>query len=124
MQPSRIDAQTGMRPAGPCGFGRGANIGRQLSFALCLFAGFGVLVARQAFSASAILSSYDLPGNLNSESNSSAVAPGFQQEGPSYVGITSNGLLAISAPATGGGPFTYQWYLNGSLIAGATTDSY
>jgi uncharacterized repeat protein (TIGR03803 family) len=62
---------------------------------------------------------------LNLESNLVAIPlPQFQQLTPGFVGVTSNGLLAISAPVVGVGPFTYQWYFNGTRINGATNDSY
>lgn len=39
-------------------------------------------------------------------------------------GSLSNGTLALSVTVSGAGPFTYQWYLNGSAIAGATAATY
>jgi hypothetical protein len=39
-------------------------------------------------------------------------------------GALSNGTLALSVTVSGTGPFTYQWYLNGTAIAGATAASY
>jgi len=67
---------------------------------------------------------FDLPGNLTSESNIVTVAlPGFQQTAQ-YLIAEANGPLSVSVPVTGAGPFTYQWELNGTAIGGATSDSY
>ncbi len=68
---------------------------------------------------------YDLPGNLTAQSNVVAVArPAFQQFYPQYMGADSNGVLAISAPVTGVGGFTYQWLFDGGVVGGATNDSF
>jgi uncharacterized repeat protein (TIGR03803 family) len=62
---------------------------------------------------------------LNSQSNVvSAPLPQFQQTPPFYVIAASNGLLAVSAPVTGVGPFSYQWLFNGARLLGATNASY
>jgi hypothetical protein len=39
-------------------------------------------------------------------------------------GSLSNGTLTLSVTVSGTGPFTYQWYLNGTAIAGATASTY
>lgn len=68
---------------------------------------------------------YDLPGNLSSETNIQAVAPPqFQQSGPFYAIATLGGLLSVSAPVTGVGPFSFQWLFNGGVIPGATNASF
>jgi len=68
---------------------------------------------------------YDLPGNLASQSNNVSIGlPQFQQAGPQFIGVTSNGLVAISVPVVGVGPFTFQWLLNTAPVAGAANDSY
>ena len=38
--------------------------------------------------------------------------------------VVVGGGLTLSANVTGVGPITYQWYLNGQLIAGATSSTY
>jgi hypothetical protein len=38
--------------------------------------------------------------------------------------VTVGGAATFTAKATGTGPFTYQWYLNGVAINGATSNSY
>jgi len=68
---------------------------------------------------------YDAPGNLTTQSNVLAIGlPQFLQTGNQYVGVVSNGLVAISEPVAGVGPFTYQWLLNTAPVAGATNDSW
>jgi uncharacterized repeat protein (TIGR03803 family) len=68
---------------------------------------------------------YDLPGNLDSQSNLVTIpAPQFQQAAPFYVIANPNGLVSVSAPITGVGPFSFQWLLNGTAIAGATNASF
>jgi len=68
---------------------------------------------------------YDLAGNLVVQSNGvAATLPEFQNLPPEYIGAQSNGLLSVSAPVTGDGPFTYQWLFNGVAIPGATNASF
>ncbi len=68
---------------------------------------------------------YDLAGNLVTRTTAVATAPpAFQQLAPQYAGAYSNGVLAISVPVTGAGPFTYQWLFNGAALSGATNDTY
>ena len=68
---------------------------------------------------------YDPPGNLNSQSNVAVVTLAqFQQSTPFYVIANSNGLVSVSAPVTGAGPFSFQWLLNGSIVPGATNGSF
>jgi alpha-tubulin suppressor-like RCC1 family protein len=68
---------------------------------------------------------YDLAGNRLVQSNSGAAAPPlFQDLTPEYIGAISNGLLSVSVPVTGAGPFTYQWLLNGVAIPGATNNAF
>ncbi len=70
-------------------------------------------------------SSYDLSGNLLAQSNEIVSAePQFQQTTPAYSIAASNGLLSVSAPVTGAGPFAYQWLFNGLAIFGATNASF
>jgi hypothetical protein len=38
--------------------------------------------------------------------------------------VVSGKSVTFTATATGNGPFTYQWYLNGVAISGATSNSY
>ena len=51
------------------------------------------------------------------------VPPQFLQTATRYVGVVSNGLVAISAPVVGLGPITFQWLLNTAPVTGATNDS-
>jgi alpha-tubulin suppressor-like RCC1 family protein len=68
---------------------------------------------------------YDSAGNLVTQSNVVAIAPpAFQELAPLYIGADTNGLLEITAPMTGVGPFTYQWLFNGVAITGATNGSF
>ncbi len=38
--------------------------------------------------------------------------------------VTTGQSVTFSVTASGPGPFTYQWYMNGNLISGATSSSY
>jgi hypothetical protein len=68
---------------------------------------------------------YDLAGNRVTQSNvAAAVPPTFQEFGPQYIGADTNGLLTVSVPVTGVGPFTYQWFFNGVAINGGTNGSF
>jgi len=67
---------------------------------------------------------YDLAGNLVAQSNTGPGAPVFQEFAPPYVGVATNGMLTVSMPVTGAGPFTYQWLFNGVALSGATNDSF
>src|ERR1700722_5250873 len=68
---------------------------------------------------------YDVAGNLVTQSAGVAgTPPVFQEFGPEYLGANPNGLLTLSVPVTGAGPFTYQWLLNGVAIPGATNGSF
>ena len=66
---------------------------------------------------------HDPAGNLAAASNLVAAVPAFATT-PRFLSAQSNGLLSVCAPVTGTGPFTYQWLLNGSPVAGATNDCY
>jgi hypothetical protein len=85
--------------------------------ALAIFASPVKAVAQTAFG-------YDSLGNLTVVSNVVATLPPAFQFTPAYLCTESNGLLSVSAPVTGVGPFTYQWLLNGIAIPGATNDSF
>jgi hypothetical protein len=68
---------------------------------------------------------YDAAGNQLVQSNSAVVPlPAFQVFTPSYLGANSNGVLSVSVPVTGTGPFSYQWFLNGVAIQGATNNAF
>ena len=68
---------------------------------------------------------YDLSGNLVMQTAAVPTGPPvFQELGPQYAGAYSNGLLTVSVPVTGAGPFTYQWLFNGVALSGATSDTY
>ena len=68
---------------------------------------------------------FDLPGDLAEQTNiASTPLPQFQQSPPFYAIAVSNGLLSVSAPVTGVGPLSFQWLLNGAVIANATNDSF
>jgi alpha-tubulin suppressor-like RCC1 family protein len=68
---------------------------------------------------------YDLAGNRVAQSNGVVAAPPvFQDLPPEYIGAQSNGLLSVSVPVTGDGPFAYQWLLNGVAISGATNAAF
>jgi sugar lactone lactonase YvrE len=43
---------------------------------------------------------------------------------PQGATIMDGGSVALSVTVAGGGPFTYQWYLNGAAVAGATGASF
>lgn len=45
------------------------------------------------------------------------------QQGTSQS-VTAGSSATFTAITSGAGPFTYQWYVNGTLIAGATSSSY
>ena len=67
---------------------------------------------------------YDLAGNPVTRTNTGATAPpALQDLAPQYLGVDTNGLLALSVPVTGAGPFAYQWWFNGAAVGGATNDS-
>src|ERR1035438_2166866 len=88
-------------------------------FCVCLF------VVGTEVTNGQVLFQYDVPGNLTAQSNISTVPlPQFQQLNPGFVGVGSNATMSVSAPVTGVGPFSYQWYFNGNPITGATNDSY
>ncbi len=55
-----------------------------------------------------------------------AVPPGYPDitAQPQGGTLASGGSVALSVTVTGTGPFTYQWYLNGAAIAGATAPAY
>ena len=67
--------------------------------------------------------SHDPAGNLAAASNLVTAVPAFATT-PRFLSAQSNGLLSVCAPVTGTGPFSYQWLLNGSPVAGATNDCY
>ncbi|MEY2879597.1 MAG: hypothetical protein RLZZ15_1977, partial [Verrucomicrobiota bacterium] len=50
-----------------------------------------------------------------------AAAPGFVA---GTAALAAGGRLVCPVTVTGGGTYTYQWYLNGILIAGATANPY
>jgi sugar lactone lactonase YvrE len=43
---------------------------------------------------------------------------------PQGATIMNGGSVVLSVTVTGSGPFTYQWYLNGAAITGATASTY
>jgi hypothetical protein len=43
---------------------------------------------------------------------------------PASQSVTAGTAASFSVSASGTGPFTYQWYLNGAAIAGATNATY
>jgi sugar lactone lactonase YvrE len=43
---------------------------------------------------------------------------------PQGATLLNGGSVALSVTVSGGGPFTYQWLLNGAAIAGATASTY
>jgi hypothetical protein len=50
-----------------------------------------------------------------------AVAPGFTA---TTTALAAGGRLVCPITVTGGGVYTYRWYLNGNLISGATVNPY
>jgi len=64
---------------------------------------------------------YDLPGNTISATPGAAAAPTIIAQPTSQL-LQSNGLVTFSVVASGSG-LSYQWFSNGSTIAGATGDS-
>jgi hypothetical protein len=50
-----------------------------------------------------------------------AVAPGFVA---TTTALAAGGRLVCPITVTGGGVYTYRWYLNGNLISGATVNPY
>ncbi len=50
-----------------------------------------------------------------------ALASGFVVATPT---ISAGGRLVLPVNLTGGGTYSYQWYLNGSILAGATANPY
>jgi hypothetical protein len=50
-----------------------------------------------------------------------AVAPGFVA---TTTALAAGGRLVCPVNVTGGGTYTYRWYLNGTLISGATANPY
>lgn len=68
---------------------------------------------------------YNLPGNLtNQQPLSAATSPGpsFQFSPNQYLIATTNVPWTLCAPATGLGPFTYQWYKSGVPIPSQTSE--
>lgn len=66
----------------------------------------------QSAESSAVLDVIDFPYNLNVTS-SQTVTP-----------VTAGAVNMLTASASGTAPFTYQWYLNNTLIAGATSSNF
>jgi len=56
-------------------------------------------------------------------SAASGVAPTITQQ-PSSVAVTTGSTATFTVVASGSAPLSYQWYLNGNAIAGASASSY
>ncbi len=54
---------------------------------------------------------------------SSSTAPSITSQ-PASTAVVAGGSVTLSVSASGPSPITYQWYLNGSAIAGATQATY
>ena len=54
----------------------------------------------------------------------SAVAPSISDTAARTVAVTQNQSAALAVAATGSATLSYQWYKNGSMVAGATSANY
>lgn len=67
--------------------------------------------------------SYSFAGAAGSTGTAS-VAPTVVYAPPSTTNVAVGGRLTLSVTVGGVGPFTYEWYLNGTLITGAVGATY
>jgi hypothetical protein len=57
------------------------------------------------------------------ESDSSSAAPAIVTQ-PASLSVSTGGSASFTVSASGAAPLSYQWYLNGSAIPGATSATY
>ena len=83
----------------------------------------GTCLAAMVFKVSAQQANYtyNQSGDLASVASTGSVAPAIQAQ-PQTQLLQSNNAISFSVVATGAG-VSYQWYSNGVVIIGATTDS-
>ena len=72
-------------------------------------------------SGASISYSYDAAGNRLTQSAPTGISFATQ---PSNQTVTVGGAVTFTVVATGTAPLSYQWYVNGTLIDGATSSSY
>ncbi len=102
------------------------NRSKRLLFAVfCLLSAVLAIELAVQTSVAGVSFQYDFAGNLVTKSSVGVAAPPrFQDLAPQYLGADTNGLLTVSVPVTGVGPFSYQWFFNGVAINGATNGSF
>ena len=91
---------------------------------MMVFAVSAVLIRGPAATLAQTSFSYDLAGNLAAVSGVVGLPLPTFQLGPQHSSTGADGLLSVSAPVTGQGPFAYQWLFNSVAIPGATNDSF